>query len=75
MVGDVGAILGPVLAGLVVEWGGYPSAFSLTSAIAVMSFASWRRAPETVVHLEGRRAARWPFRGHRHPIVQHRLKG
>jgi MFS transporter, DHA1 family, tetracycline resistance protein len=47
MVGDVGAIAGPVLAGLVAEWSGYPIAFGLTAAVAAVSFASWYRAPET----------------------------
>ena len=48
MVGDVGAIIGPVIAGFVVEWWGYPSAFVLTAVVAAAAFVSWRRAPETM---------------------------
>jgi MFS family permease len=45
MVGDVGAILGPVLAGLAVELGGYPAAFALTALIAAGSLFCWQRSP------------------------------
>ena len=41
MVGDVGAILGPVLGGWAVELGGYPAAFALTALIAVGSMFCW----------------------------------
>lgn len=37
MAGDVGAILGPVVAGLVAEWSGYTTAFSLTAVIAALA--------------------------------------
>ena len=47
MVGDVGAIIGPVLAGMIVERAGYLAAFATTAAIAVVSFGYWLRAPET----------------------------
>jgi MFS family permease len=47
MVGDIGAVVGPVLAGLVAEGAGYPAAFATTSVIAAVSFASALRAPET----------------------------
>jgi MFS family permease len=50
MIGDVGAIVGPILAGVVVEWGGYPLAFGLTAVIAVPSFTCWCSAPESVVN-------------------------
>ena len=50
MVGDLGAIVGPIVAGMVVKWCGYPLAFSLTAAIVVISFALWCNAPETVVN-------------------------
>jgi MFS family permease len=50
MVGDVGAIVGPVVAGMVAEWGGYPIAFGLTAVIGVASFTRWHNAPETVVN-------------------------
>jgi MFS transporter, DHA1 family, tetracycline resistance protein len=48
MVGDVGAIMGPVLAGMVAETGGYAAAFAMTAAIAAISFVSWLRAAETL---------------------------
>lgn len=48
MIGDVGAVVGPVLAGMAVEQGGYPAAFALTAAVAVVSFGCWLLAPETV---------------------------
>jgi MFS transporter, DHA1 family, tetracycline resistance protein len=47
MVGDAGAIIGPVLAGMIVEWAGYAAAFATTAAIAVISFAYWLRVPRT----------------------------
>jgi MFS family permease len=47
MVGDVGAVVGPILAGLVIDGIGYPWAFALTAAVAASSFCCWRRAPET----------------------------
>ncbi|WP_037062984.1 MFS transporter [Pseudonocardia acaciae] len=48
MVGDVGAIVGPVLCGAAAELVGYPSAFALTAVIASVSFGFWLRAPETL---------------------------
>jgi MFS family permease len=48
MVGDIGAVVGPVLAAAVVELGGYPAAFATTAATAAVSFGCWLRAPETV---------------------------
>jgi MFS family permease len=47
MAGDVGAIFGPVLAGLLVDLGGYPAAFAATAAISAIAFGTWVRAPET----------------------------
>ncbi|MDT0349539.1 MFS transporter [Pseudonocardia charpentierae] len=41
MVGDVGAIFGPVLGGWAVELGGYPAAFGLTALIACGSMLCW----------------------------------
>jgi MFS family permease len=46
-VGDIGAVLGPMVAGAVVEWCGYPAGFATTSVIALVSFVMWLRAPET----------------------------
>ncbi|HXV91877.1 MAG TPA: MFS transporter [Pseudonocardia sp.] len=48
MAADVGAILGPVLAGLLAEATGYAAAFALTGAIAAVAFGFWLRAPETL---------------------------
>jgi MFS family permease len=45
MVGDVGAIIGPVVAGVIVEGAGYFAAFATTAAIAVVSFVYWLRVP------------------------------
>jgi MFS family permease len=50
MVGDVGAIVGPIVAGMVVGWGGYPIAFGLTAVIGVVSFTRWCSAPESMVN-------------------------
>lgn len=54
MVGDVGAIIGPVVAGIVVELWGYPSAFGLTAVIALVSIGGWIRARETAGDLRSR---------------------
>jgi MFS family permease len=45
-VGDVGAVVGPVLAGLAVDHGGYPAAFILTAGFAIASIASWCWSPD-----------------------------
>jgi DHA1 family tetracycline resistance protein-like MFS transporter len=47
MVGDVGAVVGPVLAGLTAQALGYPAAFATTALIAVVSLLFWATAPET----------------------------
>jgi MFS family permease len=49
MVGDVGAIVGPVAAGMVAEQAGFTIAFGLTAAIATVSFIRWCCATETAV--------------------------
>lgn len=51
MAQDVGAILGPVLAGLVVDWLGYTVAFAFSGALMVAAVLPWRRAPETLPRL------------------------
>jgi MFS transporter, DHA1 family, tetracycline resistance protein len=48
MVGDLGAIVGPVLAGLTVELAGYPFAFGLTALIAAASLLCWQQASEVI---------------------------
>ncbi|WP_214405145.1 MFS transporter [Pseudonocardia lacus] len=47
MVGDVGAVVGPVVAGLVADATGFGTAFALTALIAVAAFVHWLGAPET----------------------------
>jgi MFS family permease len=47
MVGDAGAVVGPVVAGVVVERAGYPAGFAKTAVIAVSAFVWWWRPPET----------------------------
>jgi len=47
MIGDIGAIIGPVAAGVIVEWVGYAAAFATSGAIAAVSFVYWLRVPET----------------------------
>jgi MFS family permease len=58
MASDLGAILGPVIAGLLADAVSYELAFAVTGLTAVVALLSWLRAPET--HLaatrEGRRA-------------------
>jgi MFS family permease len=48
MVSDLGAILGPVLTGLVVEHASYGTAFALAGLVAVAAWAVAVRAPETL---------------------------
>jgi DHA1 family tetracycline resistance protein-like MFS transporter len=48
MAADVGAIVGPVLAGLLAEMTGYAAAFGITGAILAVALAFWLRAPETL---------------------------
>ena len=49
MSGDLGAISGPLLAGLVVDTAGYGWAFTLTGGILLLGALAWLRAPETNV--------------------------
>jgi dipeptide/tripeptide permease len=49
MVGDVGAVLGPIVAGLVAERVGYEVAFATIAMIAVVSFVGWWRTPATTL--------------------------
>jgi MFS family permease len=48
MAADVGAILGPVLAGLVAELLSYEAAFLITGLVMLGSILFWVRAPETL---------------------------
>jgi MFS family permease len=56
MTADLGAILGPVLAGLVVEASSFAVAFGLTGLVAVLAFVAWLCAPETLPSPGGRAA-------------------
>lgn len=47
MASDIGAILGPVIGGLIAETAGYAVAFGATGAVLALGFAYWLRAPET----------------------------
>ncbi|WP_258933329.1 MFS transporter [Nesterenkonia pannonica] len=59
MVQDLGAIIGPLLAGLLVDQLGYAWAFGLTGLILMLGAAAWSLAPETLTREEsgGRPAA------------------
>ena len=48
MCSDAGQILGPVLAGLLVDHTGYGAAFALSGAISVAAALVWTRTPETL---------------------------
>lgn len=48
MVSDLGAIIGPVVAGLVTETFSYGVAFALAGAVPLAAFGVWLRAPETL---------------------------
>lgn len=43
---DVGAIVGPIVAGLLIDWSGYGWAFGLGAAILVLALLDWWRSPE-----------------------------
>lgn len=47
MSADLGAIIGPLLAGLVVDAAGYGWAFVVTGAVILLGALAWWRAPET----------------------------
>lgn len=55
MVQDLGSIIGPVIAGLLVDHGSYSLAFAVTGTITLLAAAPWLRARET--HVLDRRAA------------------
>lgn len=48
MAGDLGAIAGPLAAGLLAEQAGYPAAFALTGVMLLLALLVWLRAPETL---------------------------
>lgn len=52
---DGGAILGPVLVGVVADQAGYAWAFALTALVSLLAVGPWLRAPETLDHGGGDR--------------------
>jgi DHA1 family tetracycline resistance protein-like MFS transporter len=48
MASDVGAIVGPLVAGAVAQMFGFGAAFGLTGLITALALALWVRAPETL---------------------------
>jgi MFS family permease len=48
MAADVGAILGPLVTGLIAENFSYEAAFAVTGAMALLAFLAWLPAPETL---------------------------
>jgi MFS family permease len=49
MSADTGAILGPIVAGLLIDNGSYPLAFAATGLITLIAVVPWLRARETHV--------------------------
>ena len=48
MTADLGAIIGPVVAGALAETAGFPAAFAVTGAVTLVALGFWLRAPETL---------------------------
>lgn len=48
MAGDLGVVVGPLLAGLLVQTASFPLAFGVTGAIALVALLIWLAAPETL---------------------------
>ena len=48
MAADLGAIVGPVLAGVLAEAGGFAAAFAVTGIVSLAALGFWVRAPETL---------------------------
>ncbi len=57
MAQDSGAILGPVLVGLVADRAGFAWAFATTAAISLIAILPWLRAPETLHDAQAEDAA------------------
>ncbi len=47
MTADIGAIIGPIAAGLLVDQLSYPAAFTVTGAVSLLAALVWLRTPET----------------------------
>jgi MFS transporter, DHA1 family, tetracycline resistance protein len=48
MAADLGAIIGPVIAGALAETAGFPAALALTGVVSLIALGFWLRAPETL---------------------------
>jgi MFS family permease len=48
MTADIGAILGPITAGLLADQLSYSAAFVLTGSISLLAAVAWLRSPETL---------------------------
>ncbi len=48
MAADLGAIIGPLAAGVIAELSSYSVAFAVTGAVSLLALAFWWRAPETL---------------------------
>ena len=46
MAQDGGAIVGPILIGLVADQLGFPAAFAVTGVVCIVGLLPWLRAPE-----------------------------
>jgi DHA1 family tetracycline resistance protein-like MFS transporter len=57
MAADLGAIVGPVLAGALAEVAGFGAAFAMSGAAALVALGFWLRAPETLPAAPVRTAA------------------
>lgn len=47
---DTGTIIGPVVAGVLIDHGSYPLAFGFTGAVTLLAMLPWLRARETLPH-------------------------
>ena len=45
---DTGAIIGPIVAGVLIDRGSYPLAFGFTGAVTLLAMLPWLRARETL---------------------------
>jgi DHA1 family multidrug resistance protein-like MFS transporter len=48
MTGDIGAVVGPVVAGVLVDTSGYGLALGVGAAVVAATVVLWLRAPETL---------------------------
>ena len=47
---DTGTIIGPIVAGVLIDRGSYPLAFGFTGAVTLLAMLPWLRARETLPH-------------------------